>query len=648
VPGTATTGRAFQAAYRRVRYCFHAIVSAADPPALPKNRRLTQDELKARTKPITPGQATAARDRLEALVNALLEASVSVLTQDERAACGGGTALDATPVPLFSRGPSKRTGLCASDPDGGWYVREGDHRDREDGTGKPLRKICWALEATITVTARPPGTPPATPNLATGMAMARPGQDPGGTGARVLASVAARGRKTGWPGYDRACTQAFPDRFHLPARALGYHLVMDYRDDQPGIQASTGGALLVEGSRYCPAIPGPLITATTGLRDHAIDRELYDQQVTARTAYQLKRKDGPDTHAYQHLSCPALGTHPGLMCPLRPASLSPRDGRPKVLQPPEEPPKICRQTAITIAPGTGARYRQDLPYGTPAWHARYATLRNTIEGLNGLIKDTAHEALAAPARRRVRGITACSLFTALLLMAPTSARSAPGAPSQPATRPASPAAHGDAAPACATTSQTADNPRTRRRHDRHHQPGRPRPTPPARCKPAARARSTTSPSPFTVSTTPPRVTQRPFPGLRQKITGRAAPQPTRPPCRPVATPATPLPEPRPPRSSARCRRRRTLTHVPAGTRHIGIFNAAENPLHRIPERRSTPVNKPAQQPEPISDPAGTMRNGHRSSSVGTTPAVLSVTPCDVFTFGADLRGWLAVDWLPTG
>jgi hypothetical protein len=21
---------------------------------------------------------------------------------------------------------------------------------------------------------------------------------------------------------------------------------------------------------------------------------------------------------------------------------------------------------------------------------------------------------------------------------------------------------------------------------------------------------------------------------------------------------------------------------------------------------------------------------------------------DVFTFGADLRGWLAVDWLPTG
>ena len=44
-------------------------------------------------------------------------------------------------------------------------------------------------------------------------------------------------------------------------------------------------------------------------------------------------------------------------------------------------------------------------------------MRNTIEGLNGLIKDTAHQALAQPARRRVRGITAQPVFTALLLMA---------------------------------------------------------------------------------------------------------------------------------------------------------------------------------------------------------------------------------------
>jgi hypothetical protein len=417
VPGTAPTHRAFLAAYRRVRYCFHQICGVVDPSPLPKNRRLTPEDLKARIKQITTAQAQAARDRLEALINALIEASISVLDEEEQAAFDGSAGLDATPVPLFSRGPSRRAGLSASDPDGGWYVREGDHREREDDKGKPLRKICWALEATIATTARPPGAPPAMPNLATGLAMTRPGEDPGGTGARVLASIAARGHKTGHLGYDRAYTQALPERFHLPARALGYRPVMDYRADQLGIQASSQGALLVEGSWYCPALPEPLTTATARLRDHDIDRPAYATQIAARAPYQLKRKDGPDVDGYQRLSCPALGGHPGLMCPLRQASLSPRDGRPKVLQPPEEPPKICTQTAITIAPGTGARYRQDLPYGTPAWQARYATLRNTIEGLNGYAKDPAHEALAQPGRRRVRGIAAQSLFTALLLMA---------------------------------------------------------------------------------------------------------------------------------------------------------------------------------------------------------------------------------------
>jgi len=249
------------------------------------------------------------------------------------------------------------------------------------------------------------------------VALTRPGEDPGGTGARVLASAAARGHKASWLGFDRACTAALPRKFHLPARALGYQPVMDYRADQLGIQAATAGAILVEGSWYCPAMPEPLISATAGLRAKTIDRDAYATQITARGPYQLKRKDGPDADGYQRLSCPAAGNRPRLICPLRETSLSPRDGRPKIFSPPEDPPKLCQQSAITIAPDAGARYRQDLPYASPAWQARYATLRNTIEGLNGYVKDPAHQALGQPARRRVRGIAACSLFTALLLMA---------------------------------------------------------------------------------------------------------------------------------------------------------------------------------------------------------------------------------------
>src|SRR5260370_18689148 len=123
------------------------------PSALPKNRRLTEDDLKARTRPMTSARAEAARGRPEAFINSLPEASISVLASEERAAFDGCTGLDATPLPLFSRAPAKRTALCASDPDGGWYVREGDHREREDDKGKPRRQSCRAPEATISTMA---------------------------------------------------------------------------------------------------------------------------------------------------------------------------------------------------------------------------------------------------------------------------------------------------------------------------------------------------------------------------------------------------------------------------------------------------------------------------------------------------------------
>jgi len=417
ITGTITDRRGFLARYRCVRYCFHAICSVVDPSPLPKNRCLADDELAETSKEMTAAEIDAARGRLESLVNALIEASVSVLTDEERSAHDGAVGLDATPVPLFSRGASKRTGRCASDPDGAWYVRGGDHRDADDpSTGKTRTRIAWALEATIVTMAPRPGV--AThPNLAIGLALTRPGEDPGGTAARVLASVAARGHRAGHLGADRAYTAALPERFHLPVAAMGYQVVMDYRVDQLGIQANSGGAVLVEGHWYCPSMPEPLVSATADLRAGTIDRVTYQARIAARADYRLKKKDGPDADGYERRSCPALGDHPRLMCPLRESSLSPRDGRTKVLNPPAEPPKVCDQTAITIAPDVGVRHRQTLVFGTDEWARRYATLRNTIEGLNGFLKDPAHEALAQPGRRRVRGIAAQSIFCALLVVA---------------------------------------------------------------------------------------------------------------------------------------------------------------------------------------------------------------------------------------
>ena len=151
----------------------------------------------------------------------------------------------------------------------------------------------------------------------------------------------------------------------------------------------------------------PLRRATVGNRKRDVAR------IAARTNWRFSRKSGPDKDGYERFSCPALGHNPRLCCPTREKTL----GKVPVLFPPEVPPKICTQETITIAPDIGARWRQDLAFGSERWASTYASYRNTIEGLNGYAKDPAHEALGAPGRRRVRGIAAQSIFVALLLMA---------------------------------------------------------------------------------------------------------------------------------------------------------------------------------------------------------------------------------------
>ena len=149
-----------------------------------------------------------------------------------------------------------------------------------------------------------------------------------------------------------------------------------------------------------------------------IEDDIYKKHIAAREKYLLRRKCGPDQDGYERYSCPAIGHYPKVSCPISPSSI--REGRIKVtLTNPswELTPAICNQSSITIAPDVGVRHRQELCFATNAWHKQYATLRNTIEGLNGYVKDPCHEALSQPGRRRVRGIAPQSIFVAMLLMA---------------------------------------------------------------------------------------------------------------------------------------------------------------------------------------------------------------------------------------
>lgn len=415
VAGEASTRKSFLARYRQVRYLFHLAISVIDPSLQVKNRIMDQRTATEKQKLLTADEIAERRARLEAMVAQLVQASVEVCSHSELLGFDGSLGLDATPVPLYSRGPSKRAGTTASDPDGAWYVREGDHGEVDGPGGKKIRKIHWALEATIAVMGRPPGSVAAYPNLILGISLGRPGTDPGGSGVRVLASVRRRGYRAGYLGADRGYTQALPERFHLPARALGYRVVMDYKATDLGMQANSQGALMVDGAFYCPSIPPALMAASADHRAGLIDEMTHARRVAARAPWRLVRKQGPDHDGYERFACPALGEHPKLCCPLRASENG--LGKIPVLLPPKTPPKLCCKSAVTIAPDVGARFRQDLAFGTEQWARTYAAYRNTIEGLNGYMKDPAHEALQAPARRRVRGIAAQSLFCGLLAMA---------------------------------------------------------------------------------------------------------------------------------------------------------------------------------------------------------------------------------------
>jgi hypothetical protein len=156
ISGEASTLKSFLARYRQVRYLFHLALEVMDPSLEVKNRVLDEKTAVGRKRKLTEKEIAERKDRLEEVVAKLLQASVEVLGDSELTGFDGSVGLDATPVPLYSRGPSRRAGTTASDPDGAWYVREGDHREMEGPAGRKIRKIHWALEATIAVMGRRP------------------------------------------------------------------------------------------------------------------------------------------------------------------------------------------------------------------------------------------------------------------------------------------------------------------------------------------------------------------------------------------------------------------------------------------------------------------------------------------------------------
>lgn len=412
---------------RRVQRELQSILRMCDPSPYPKGVVTPWDTLDQSKKVMTEAQETELQQALDLITGTVLRLPWQYLPPENRAKYDGSACIDATPLPLYARGRTLDDVEASSDPDGGYYVREGDHRGDDK---KPPRAKTFALDAHVMVAADVTHSSrrylPALPITVT---LGRPGIDPAGAARRMLTTLAAHGHKPNFLAGDNLYTLSDKDCFQQPARELGWKLVLPYPGSHTGVQGSSNGAPLIEGAYYCPSMPEPLISATEDYRADRISRAVYDERIAARQSYALRYYEVPKPGGTERRMCPAAGDNPTAICPLKPASAVPRlihdvggrtrlDLRP-IISPTDDlrqnPPKVCRQKTITIQPEEGSKYRQTLPFGSPEHSLVYTSLRQAQEGLHGVAKDQGKEGLGDPGRRRVRGLAANTLFGAIML-----------------------------------------------------------------------------------------------------------------------------------------------------------------------------------------------------------------------------------------
>lgn len=483
----------FESAYLAVRRTFHAAEAVMDPSPLPK-RRLPRAEALRLEREADPEQLAARRQLLVEVTNRIVEASLAPARAVIEEFWDGSAAVDATPIRTFSRGVSATGPDTATDPDAAWYVREGNHRDpattpqagrdshHGNRTKKKAKRYLFGFEATLVVTGDTSSTPPSgtpaaardhtrhLPALVLAFTVHKPGHDPAGNAITALRDMRRRNYPTGWLAADRAYNAALPENFHIPVRDLGYRPVWDYRIDQLGIQGTHAGALLIDGTWYCPNLPEALTTATADLLNKKIDKNTWRARIDARASYRLRPKP-PTTAAPKGCSAPRQAP---------------------------TPPSPARSNAAVSAgtpacpSSTSPPPRQDTQRSTAASHSPSPATSASATGRNSTT--------ASPPGSTTTSASATASSTSTATPRTTKPSNAP-APAASAESPPSPSS----SPSRSPTPTTANSPAG-------STPSRPTANPPAAAPPTATNSKTPITGPSTAtSPTPPREPDPPHP-----------------------------------------------------------------------------------------------------------------------------------------
>jgi hypothetical protein len=336
---------------------------------------------------------------LQHVCDDLLEAGI----QEEFRDVSTSLAVDWTDLASFSRPPPRGTSDCA-DPEASWGHRRNNLLHDEDELF-----FGYYLSAAVMV---PDEQGPPVPELARRMSLSSCRHDPVPAFTPVLAAMPAAGIPLGDILADSGYSHRVPGNWASPLRAAGAALVQDLHPHDRGTKGTHAGAVIANGSLYCPAAPrallgtGPLARTATPAQ-----AAQHDAKTAEAARYKLGRITRDDEDGYHRVQCPAaMGK---VRCPLRPASMTLDRDRPEILQPPAHPPACCAQQTITVPADVLAKTAQKHDYPSAAWRRSYARRSGAERGFA-----TAKDPASNDTSRgwcRLMGLAPLMLFTVTLL-----------------------------------------------------------------------------------------------------------------------------------------------------------------------------------------------------------------------------------------
>jgi hypothetical protein len=337
--------------------------------------------------------------QLASICDHLLEASIPARHKHATSAL----TVDWTDVESFSRPPRHGTLQCA-DPEASW-----GHRNSNLPGPKGEMFYGFYLSA-ATMTREETG--PAVPELARRMTLSSCALDPVRALLPVLVRMAAAGIALGDIIADSGYAHRDAEAWAIPLRHAGAQLVQDLHPHDRGPQGTHHGAIIANGSLYCPQTP-PALLQLGPLPPGAAPDDItaHDQQADELARHKLGRLTSDDADAYHRVTCPAVMGK--IRCPLRPDSMRLDRRRPEILTPPENPPGCCTQQTLTVGPEVAAKTAQKHDYPSKEHRNSYAR-RTGAERTFSTIKDTASNDISR-GWCRLTGLAPLALWLACLL-----------------------------------------------------------------------------------------------------------------------------------------------------------------------------------------------------------------------------------------